>query len=262
MQPRLLIAALGSLFCLTAADPKPTADQQTKTLEAAREIAIHYTSKLPNFNCNEQVERAASTAGSPAAPAVVQRDKLTIQLTFAGQKEQYKLVAMNGEPTKQPLESLDGLITGGEFGSQLLGIFDPQSAATFQWKEWTTLRKRRAAVYTYRIARDKSHYILGHRADNGAMQEWAAGYQGEVVLDNETNKVLRLTASANDIPKQSGIDESSVEVDYDFVEVAGASHLLPSHSDTRMERSDRKISNAVTFTGYKKFETDSTISFK
>ncbi|SPF53931.1 conserved exported hypothetical protein [Candidatus Sulfopaludibacter sp. SbA4] len=262
MQPRLMIAALGSLSCLIAADPKPTVDQQTKTLEAAREIAIHYTSKLPNFVCNEQVERATSNARSPLAVAVVQRDKLTIQLTFAGEKEQYKLVAMNGEPTTQPLESLDGIITGGEFGSQLLGIFDRASAATFQWKEWTILRKRRAAVYTYRIARDKSHYLLGRRADNGAMQEWAAGYQGEVVLDNETNKVLRLTASANDIPKQSEIDQSSLEVDYDFVEVAGTSHLLPSHSESRMERANRKISNVVTFTGYKKFEADSTISFK
>ena len=169
---------------------------------------------------------------------------------------------MNGEPTTQPMESLDGLITGGEFGSQLLAIFDPLSAANFEWKEWTTLRKRRAAVYTYRITRDKSHYMLGRRADSGAMQEWAAGYQGEVVLDNETNKVLRLTASANDIPKEAGIDQSSMEVDYDFVEVAGASHLLPSHSDSRMLRSNRRISNVVTFTGYKKFEADSSISFK
>jgi hypothetical protein len=262
MRPRLIVAALCSLSSLTAADPKPTADQQAKTLEAAREIAIHYTSKLPDFSCSEQVERVNRSAGSSLAPAVVQSEKLTIQLTFAGQKEQYKLVAMNGEPTTQPLESLDGLITGGEFGSQLLGIFDPLSAATFQWKDWTTLRKRRAAVYTYRIARDKSHYLLGRRADNGAMQEWAAGYQGEVVLDNATNKVLRLTASAGDIPKPSGIDQSSVEVDYDFVEVAGASHLLPSHSESRMERSNRTISNVVTFTGYKKFEADSTISFK
>jgi hypothetical protein len=259
---RLFIAALSSLFCLTAADPKPTMDQQTKTLEAARDIAIHYTIRLPNFSCNEQVDRATSNAVSPLAPAVVKRDKLTIQLTFAGQKEQYKLIAMNGEPTTKPLESLDGLITGGEFGSQLLGIFDPQSAAAFQWKEWTVLRKRRAAVYSYSIARDKSHYILGHRAENGAMREWAAGYRGEVVLDNETNKVLRLTASANDIPKQAGVDKSSVEVDYDFVQVAGISHLLPSRSDSRMERPDRKIGNVVTFTAYKKFEADSTISFK
>jgi len=262
MRRHMIVAALGSLYCLIAADPKPDADQQKKTLEAARDIAIHYTSKLPNFICTEQVQRSTQDTVAPTRPTLNQQDTLTIQLSFAGQKEQYKLVAMNGRPTTTPLESLDGLITGGEFGTQLLGVFDPSSAADFQWKEWTTLRKRHAAVYTYRIARDKSHYILGHRADNGSMQEWAAGYHGEVVLDNETNKVLRLTASADDIPKQAGIDLSSVEIDYDFVDVAGHSHLLPAHSDSRMERPDRKVSNVVTFNGYKKFEVDSTIDFK
>jgi hypothetical protein len=73
------------------------------------------------------------------------------------------------------------------------------------------------------------------------MQEWPAGYQGEVVLDNETNKVLRLTVSADDIPKESGIDQSSVEVDYDFVEVAGTSHLLPSHSNSRLEVESKNL---------------------
>jgi hypothetical protein len=53
---------------------------------------------------------------------------------------------MNGSPTKQSLESIDGLITGGEFGAQLIGIFDPASSADSQWKELTNLRKHAAAV--------------------------------------------------------------------------------------------------------------------
>jgi len=57
-------------------------------------------------------------------------DRLTIDLTYAG-KESYKLATMNGSPTKQTLESLDGLITGGKFGSLLLGVYDPSSSADF-----------------------------------------------------------------------------------------------------------------------------------
>jgi hypothetical protein len=37
-----------------------------------------------------------------------------------------------------------------------LGVFDPPSVADFRWKEATTLRKHRAAIYTYRIARANS----------------------------------------------------------------------------------------------------------
>jgi hypothetical protein len=256
MRRDFMIAGLGSLLCLPAAAQRPSPEEQRRTLDTARDVAIHYSSKLPDFICSEQVERT-----DRAGPTAIKVDRLTIQLSYFGQKEKYKLVAMNGSPTEQHLESLDGLITGGEFGSLLLGVFDPSSSADFQWKAWSNIRKRRAAVYTYRIARAKSHYILGHREETGKMVEAAAGYHGEVALDGETAKVLRLTATADDIPKDFGIFQSSVEVDYDFISVAGRTYLLPSHSDARMERSYRQIANVVTFSDYKKFEADSTIDF-
>jgi hypothetical protein len=242
-----VLALAGSILCIPAAAQRPTADEQKQTIDTAREIAIHYSGKLPDFICTEQVERTDSTG-----PNNRKADRLTIELTYSG-KESYKLVAMNGSPAKQTLESLDGLITGGEFGSLLLGIFDPSSAADFRWKESSKIRNRTAAVYTYRIARANSHYLLGSRAQNGKMVSAPAGYHGEVALDRQTTKVLRLTAAADDIPKGSDILQSSMEVDYDFIEVAGKSYLLPSRSEARMERGYRQITNSVTFAGYRKF---------
>jgi hypothetical protein len=255
MRRGLMIAAVGSFLCLHAAAQRPSPEEQRRTLDGARDIAIHYSSKLPDFICTEQVERTDRTG-----PAI-KVDRLTIQLSYFGQKEKYKLVSMNGSPTAQPLESLDGLITGGEFGSLLLGVFDPSSSADFQWKASSNVRKRRAAVYTFRISRAKSHYILGHRAETGNMVEAAAGYHGEIALDSETAKVLRLTASADDIPKDSVILQSSVEVDYAFVDVAGHNYLLPSRSEAHMERSYRKMASVVTFVDYRKFAVDSSIDF-
>ena len=256
MRSHLTIAALGWLLCVPAAAQRPTPEEQRRTLDTARDIAIHYTAMLPDFICTEQVQRTDRTS-----PTNIKADRLTIQLSYFGQKEKQKLVAMNGSPTERPLESLDGLITGGEFGSLLLGVFDPSSSADFQWKESSNVRKRGAAVYTYRIARAKSHYMLGNRAESGKIVEMAAGYHGEVVFDNETSRVLRLTASADDMPKDSGILQSSVEVDYDSVTVAGHTYLLPSHSEAHMERSYRQITSVVTFANYRKFEVDSTIDF-
>ena len=40
-----------------------------------------------------------------------------------------------------------------------------------------------------------------------------------------------------------------MEVDYDFIDVAGKSYLLPSHSDARMLRGARQIANVVNFVG-------------
>lgn len=256
MRRNWIIATLGLIACAPAMAQKPTPDQQKSVLDAAREHAIHYTSKLPDFICTKPVVSAQS------APGQKKIDRLTIQLGFNGQQERYKLVAMNGSPTKQSLESFDGLITGGEFGTQLIGIFDPASSADFQWKELTNLRKHPAVVYTYRIGRSKSHYLLGYRAADGNLVTQPAAYHGEIVLEKGTSRVLRLTAQADDMPKESGILQSSVQVDYDFITIAGNSYLLPSRSDSGMERGFRKIGNTVTFTGYRKFEADSTIDFK
>ncbi len=238
------------VFCLPAAGQKPTPEQQRKTLDALREIAIHYASNLPNFICNEEVERTDLLLPREGKLSVFHTDHLIIQLSYAGQKENYKLLSINGGSITQPFSSLDGIITGGEFRSLQLGVFDPSSAADFRWKEATTLRKHRAAIYTYRIARANSHYMLGRRLEDGKFGSVAAGYYGEVVLDQETSRVLRLTADADDIPEETGITASSMQVDYDFVDVAGSKHLLPS-----------QIGNVVTHTAFHKFEVDSSIDF-
>jgi hypothetical protein len=246
------------LLALLAMAPRPTLEDQRRTLNAARELAIHYSSKLPDFICTELVQRTDRTINT----TIMKSDRLTIQLSFSGQQEKQKLVAVDGKSTSQPLESLDGLITGGEFGVLLLSVFDPSSSADFEWKKPANLRNRPAAVYSYRISRAKSHYLLGQRQTSGNLAASAAGFHGEVTLDTDTAKVLRLTAIADDIPKDSGILQSSVEVDYDFLEVAGHSYLLPSRSESRMERGYRQIGSAATFTGYRKFEVDAAIDFK
>src|SRR5580704_18431706 len=124
MRRHLIIAALGSLLCIPAAAQRPTPEEQRHTLDTAREIATHYSSKLPDFICNENVERTDRTSATN-----IKVDRLTIQLSYFGQKEKYKLLTINGTKTDQSFESLDGLISAGEFGSLLLGVFDPSSAA-------------------------------------------------------------------------------------------------------------------------------------
>src|SRR5580692_7498752 len=168
MRHSLIIAAIGSVVCMPAAAQRPTPQEQQGTLNSARDIAIHYSNKLPDFICTEQVQRTDRTS-----PTNIKADRLTIQLSYFGQKEKQKLVALNGNKTEQRLESLEGLITGGEFGSLLLGVFDASSSADFHWKEASNTRKHPSTVYTYRILRANSHYMVGHRLDTGKMAEAA-----------------------------------------------------------------------------------------
>src|SRR5271168_3317569 len=103
MRRYLTIAALYSLLSIPAAAQRPTPEQQKHTLDTARDTAIHYAGKLPDFICTEDVTRIDSFGSR-----VVKSDKLTIQLSYYGQKEKQKLVTMNGQPTQQRLDSLEG----------------------------------------------------------------------------------------------------------------------------------------------------------
>jgi len=251
------LAIAGFVFCTVAAAQRPSPEQQKHILDAAREKVLVYSSSLPDFICTEMVQRMESLGSAHNTTT----QKLTIQLSYFGQKENYKVVAINGTRTDQTLESLGGFISAGEFGSLLLRVFEASSMATFQWKRDATVEKRRAAVYSYGVPRAASHYVVGYRNDAGSMVETIAGYHGEVTLDNDTLGVLRVTAVADDIPKDSEIVQSTVEVDYDFADVAGKRYLLPARAQTEMIRSYRTLKNVTTFAAYRKFEAESTIDF-
>jgi hypothetical protein len=57
-----------------------------------RQIALHYSGTLPDFICTEMVQRANVLAGARSAT----KDRLTIQLSYFGQQEKYKVVAVDG----------------------------------------------------------------------------------------------------------------------------------------------------------------------
>jgi hypothetical protein len=147
------------LLCAAATAQKPTTGEQKRTIDAAREVAIRYNSTLPDFICTEQVQRTRRGL----VRDTVSNDRLTIQLTYFGRKENYKVLAIDGEPAQQSLEGLSGILTGGEFGSQLVGIFDPTSVADFRWKQAVMFGNRAASVYAYRIQRAGSHYTWAMR---------------------------------------------------------------------------------------------------
>jgi hypothetical protein len=143
----------------------------------------------------------------------------------------------------------------------LLRVFDPKSEADFKWKSASTFHERKVTVYTYRVLRSKSQYMVGYRSSPKDVVAVAAGYSGEVFVDDETSRALRLTVVADDIPQNSGVTESSAEVDYDFAEVAGHKYLLPVRAEAHLTRPIRRVDNVVEFVDYRKFEAESTLSF-
>ncbi len=134
---------------------------------------------------------------------------------------------VNGKPTALDYLHVGGALSTGEFGTRLYLALRPRSHAEFHWKGWTTIRKRRAARFSYRIARENSIFRIQYGAVPDGSNSIVMPYHGEVFVDEETHMVLRMTQQA-EIPVGFPITFNESAVDYEFAEVGGKPYLLPT----------------------------------
>jgi hypothetical protein len=254
---------------------RPTIDEQKEFFHRMDVNAMHYTRGLPDFICTQIVHRYQLTPavppgttrrrGEPAPPLVagfwIQKDVLTVKLSYFANREKYELVLVNGKKTHDTYQSSGGAISEGDFGSTLLEIFDPSSGTKFQWDHWTHLRKRLTRVYAYRTSRDRSHYKIGVGQGDGDHRTIVAGRRGFIYADDATQMVMRIAGEASEIPLGFPVTSQATILDYDYATISGQQFLLPLRADERMATLRLQFKNVVEFHDYRKFTGESTISF-
>lgn len=258
-----------AIIAFVSAVPAQTAaPQPDPVFEEARSWALQYSRKLPDFFCTEFIRRYWQDGD-------VKIDTLTLQLGFSQQKPTYRLIARDNHATHQPIASLNGAFSSGEFGSALFLIFDPASDAVFQAEPPRRIRRRRVAVYGFVVPAARSHYRLQYGA-----QETIVAYHGRVYIDAATGRVLRLTMDV-DPPDDFPIQKTTTIVDYEFRDIGGTQYLLPVHADVvTVERIRKRLGNLaglsttpwseqrvryhniVEFRDYHKFAIDSKLGFE
>ena len=96
-----------------ASPPEPTPDELRGVLDEARRKALAYTAGLPDFICTETVRRYEENLQWGRSTAM---DTLTLQLTYFGHQEKYRLTAVNGREPGRTYEQVGGASSRGEFG--------------------------------------------------------------------------------------------------------------------------------------------------
>jgi len=240
-----------------AEPPLPLRAEQDAILKSAAEHAGSYSAGLPDFICTEMVRRFDDVGGTGKWKA---RDVLTVKLTFFSRRENYELVAINNRPTHRNYEAIGGAVSEGEFGSDLVTLFDPQSRTYLRWDHWTHLRKHVAHVFYYRIDRANARYRLEFGMGDSPHVATTVGEHGYVYVDRDTGEVLRLNRSA-DIPTSFPVRRATTLLDYDYAAVAGRQYLVPLRAEIRMATDYILTRNQIEFTGYRKFSGESTITF-
>ncbi len=236
--------------------PAPVAAQQQFIINTARNQALAYSRSLPDFFCEEMVRRFENFRGNWH-----QKDTLEIKLTYFEKREKYELVRLNGRQTVRSLESVGGSMSQGEFGSLLASLFAADSSTRFRWDHWTTLRGRLAHVFQFRILATHSINHLEVEIIGGARLSTVTGQHGFVYIDRDSNAVLKILADADSIPRSFPVRTAHTVLDFGFTDVGGQEFLLPLRAEVRLGSDSVLTKNEVDFLNYRKFGTESTVTF-
>ena len=258
-----ILVSLTSFACIAAAQgtalvdapPVPSSSEQAQIIQQTRSIAREYSENLPNFICTQTVQRSARAKSGQSWKL---DDTLILDVAYSDKGESYRLLSINGKPTKKSYAQIRGAKSDFDFGSILEWIFREKSEALFQWERWTNLRGRPAYVFSYHV--DQSHSQFHMRASKFHM---IAAFGGLVYVDRETNRVMRITYAPSAIPSDWPITGLSSELDYGLASIGEQQVFLPLHAQLIVTgRIGYQSRNVMDFGNYRKFSAEATLKFE
>ena len=224
--------------------------EQNTILDQVRAYATNYTASLPNFVCIQQTQRMTTAAkGKPWE----QIDEMTQKLNFVSGRESYELISE--QRSKKRVRTPLSVISRGEFGSLMRMVLVTDSAS-FGWLGWDQIQSQKVAVFAYRVPLERtSMRIEGNHA--AAM----VAFHGLISALPETGAVYRITAEPENIPQEMAFQRMSSETEYGPVPISGKSYLLPVKTILSSAAGAVLFRNESEFRDYKKFGSESTITF-
>jgi hypothetical protein len=240
----------------SSAPAAPAARPEDALIEKAREAAESFTETLPNYVCQQFTARFVNTSHITNWQP---QDVVSTEVVYENGKESYRNLAVNGKPVKKSMEELGGAWSKGEFGTLLIDLFSPATAAQFRYRRETSIAGMAAAMYDYQVERENSHWRI-----LAAAQMVYPAYKGTVWIDKKNGRLLRVEMQARSIPSEFPFDSVETAADYEYVRIGGTQQfLLPVHAETLtcMRGTNTCARNAIDFRNYKKYSGEAVITF-
>jgi len=214
-------------------------------LERARAAALGFMKTLPSYVCQEVMARYQSeTAHASWQPL----DVVSTNVVYENGKEDYRDVAIDGRRVNKKIEEIAGSWSTGEFGTVLIDLFSPATAADFAAKGESRSAGIVAKLYDFSVKRENSHWEI-----HMGSQRFQPPYKGSVWIDPQTGRALRVEMQAFGFPGTFPADHVESATDYQYTLLGdGKQYLLPVHAETlSCRRGTYHCSrNAIDFRGY------------
>lgn len=225
-------------------------------IEKAREVSAQYAGNLPNFFCQQMTTRYESDHPRQGWTAL---DVVTADVAYEDGKESYKNVKINNKAVNKSIEDIGGTRSTGEFSSVLEDVMSPYTNAIFKKAGTDTIHGRATWMYGFDVPRERSHWRV-----EAPSQLYYPAIRGTIWIDKETSRVLRVEMQARNIPVLFPFDTVESATDYDYVRLSTPEpYLLPVDAEVLscIRGSSNCARNKIEFRNYRKFGTESTITF-
>jgi hypothetical protein len=186
-------------------------------------------------------------------------DVISAAVVYENGREDYRNLAVNGKAINKKMEDLEGAWSTGEFGTILVDLFSPGTAAEFKPKGTSRASGVTAKLYDFNVNHEHSHWDI-----KVGGQAYMPAYRGSVWIDPQTARVLRIEMQAYGFPSTFPTDHVESATDYEYIRLGDTKqYLLPVHSESlSCQRGSSLCSrNAIDFRNYHKYSGESTIKF-
>ena len=247
-QKTVLLAAVTCEFAQVASVP---ADGNTvQTIVAS---ARAFDSHLPNFVCKQVTRRFEGEEGrwKPL-------DSYEDELTYFEGKEKYRLISVNGKPSRLRHENLRrGFRSEGVFGSMFSRVFRPESKTEFEWVKTVSLDGKITNMLRFRVLKENSQ---SKSTSNGKV--YVRGFEGWIWADVQNNSVVRLqTTPISEAGDPEWLQSAQIDLRYGLVNVGGIRQLLPIRAESLLRGAKNGKRNISEFSEFRQYKSDTTIQF-
>jgi hypothetical protein len=224
--------------------PLPPDDaSQKKIIADVAARALQYAKELPEFTCEVVTRRNIDPTGNRQHWKIV--ETFHEELTFAGNKEDYKTLSSNGKKGGDSRPT--AAVSASDFANLVARIFDPKAQVEMTWSNWDSVRGHRVHAILAKLKADHSPYTVGK-----GKSQITVGMQAMVYADSDTGSVMRIAALATDIPAKYPIQGVSMDFQYDFVKIGDHYFLLPFKGETQSKEGKVLTWNEVDFRDFRK----------
>ena len=225
-------------------------------LQAACKFSLSLGKTMPNYVCEMAVEKYEDVSQAYRSTHYMQ--KIHARARFVSGKDYYDDLHINGKPSADTEQLIEGTWSFGEFGAKLLAAFNPKNHPSFKFERRTRIKGVEAFEYEFEVEPKNNRFwrwLFNRRAT-------LPGYEGKLWVDAKDGSILRLHLdSTNGVPEDFPIQSVESKTDYSWVDFKDKSgFILPTKVQIRTSMLDHRIyRTTISYSKCHRFSVDSRV---